>query len=57
MKNLSFLFDFIIITILFSGCTVVEGIFKAGFWSALLLVAVVVIGVIFVLAKVFKKKQ
>ncbi|HRP58162.1 phosphatidate cytidylyltransferase [Agriterribacter sp.] len=40
---------------LFSGCTVVEGIFKAGMWWAFFLVAVVVVLILWIIAKARKK--
>jgi hypothetical protein len=39
-----------------SSCEVIEGIFKAGFWTGFLLVIVVIVAVILLLANIFKKK-
>lgn len=56
MKRSLLFFYALTASILFSSCEVIGDIFKAGFWSAILLVGVIVIVLIFVLAKVFKKK-
>jgi hypothetical protein len=40
---------------LFSSCEVIGGIFKAGMWTGVILVVVVVGLVIFLLAKLFGK--
>ena len=40
---------------LLSGCNVVEGIFKAGMWWAFFLVAVVVVLILWIIAKARKK--
>ena len=34
-----------------SGCSLAGGIFKAGFWTGIILVAIVAIGLMFVVAK------
>jgi uncharacterized membrane protein YvlD (DUF360 family) len=43
------------VVFLLSGCTVVEGIFKAGMWWAFFLVAVVVVLILWIIAKARKK--
>lgn len=40
---------------LLNGCTVVEGIFKAGMWWAFFLVAVVVVFILWIISKARKK--
>ncbi len=42
-------------TLLFSGCTVVEGIFKAGMWWAFFLVALVIVLILWIVSKTRKK--
>jgi hypothetical protein len=56
MKRLTPAFALLVAATLLNSCSVVEGIFKAGFWAGLLFVAVIVGIVIFILANVFKKK-
>ena len=34
-----------------SGCRLAAGIFKAGFWSGIIVVALIVVGVLFLLRK------
>lgn len=38
-----------------TGCSVIEGIFKAGVWSGVLLIVVIIAIIIFVIAKATKK--
>lgn len=40
---------------LVSGCSVIEGIFKAGVWSGILLVAVTIAAIIFIISKITRK--
>ena len=35
-----------------SGCRIAAGIFKAGFWSGIIVVVLIVVGVLFLLRKV-----
>ena len=35
-----------------SGCRLAAGIFKAGFWSGIIVVVLIVVGVLFLLRKV-----
>ncbi|UIR55493.1 hypothetical protein LZQ00_14620 [Sphingobacterium sp. SRCM116780] len=50
----TFPFTLIVLTCLsLSSCSVIEGIFKAGVWSGILIVVVVVALVIWLLAKLF----
>ena len=34
-----------------SGCNVIGGIFKAGFWSGIIVVVVIVAGIVFLVSK------
>jgi hypothetical protein len=43
------------ITVFLSSCGLVEGIFKAGIWTGLLIVAVVLFLIIFILTRIGKK--
>ncbi len=42
-----------LITATLSSCSVVEGIFKAGVWSGIILVVIVVAVIIWVISKLF----
>jgi hypothetical protein len=53
-KYLVFLLIFLI-PVLFSGCAVVGGIFKAGVWVGILAVAVVIAIIIFIIRGISKK--
>jgi hypothetical protein len=55
MKSSFIALNAILICFLFSSCSAIEGIFKAGVWAGILLVVVIVAVVVFILAKVFKK--
>ncbi|WP_462221527.1 hypothetical protein [Ferruginibacter sp.] len=57
MKKLSLAFDLSLICLLFGSCSAIEGIFKAGFWSGIILVAVIIIAIIVGVTTIFKKKQ
>ncbi len=39
----------------FSGCTVIGGIFKAGVWSGIIIVVVVILLIIFIVGKMGKR--
>jgi len=52
MKRISYLLLFFIIIFL-SGCSVVEGIFKAGMWWAFILV----FGLVFIVAWIYLKTK
>jgi len=43
-----------ITTFIFSGCTVIEGIFKVGVWAGIILV-LVILGIIFFIISRFRK--
>jgi hypothetical protein len=34
-----------------SGCSIVGGIFKAGFWSGIVVVVLIVVGIVFLVGK------
>lgn len=56
MKKIMPAFTLLVAAALFlSSCSAIAGIFKAGFWAGLLFVAVIVVIVIFIISKVFKK--
>ncbi|AFD06762.1 hypothetical protein [Solitalea canadensis] len=52
LLSLTFLFSLVISL---SSCSVIEGIFKAGVWSGVLLVVVVIAVIIFIIMKVMGK--
>jgi hypothetical protein len=41
----------VVLTPLMSGCAVAAGIFKAGFWSGLIIAVVIIIGLMMLLRK------
>jgi len=53
-KILLYLIVIFTTTFIFSGCAVIEGIFKVGLWAGIILVLVIV-GVIFFIISRFKK--
>lgn len=53
--KLFYLFFLAAFLITFSGCTLIGDIFKAGVWSGILLVVVIIGLIIFVIAKMGKK--
>ncbi len=44
------------ITVLFSSCEIVGGIFKAGMWTSVIIIAIIVAIVIFIFSKLRSKK-
>lgn len=52
------LFPFLLlwVAIIFSGCEVIGGIFKAGVWTGVLLVALVIFVIIWLLTRAGRKK-
>ncbi|WP_182922332.1 hypothetical protein [Pedobacter planticolens] len=40
-----------------SSCELIEGIFKAGFWSAIIVVVIVLALIIWIISKVFGNKD
>jgi len=45
----------VLILLQMSSCSVIEGIFKAGFWSGIIIVIIVVALVIWILTKLFRR--
>lgn len=41
----------LLLTLVASGCTAIAGIFKAGFWTGIIVVALIVIALVVVSAK------
>jgi hypothetical protein len=41
----------LLLAVLVSGCTVVGGIFKAGFWSGIIVVVLIVAALLFLVTK------
>jgi hypothetical protein len=41
----------LLLAVVVSGCSVVGGIFKAGFWTGIILVALIVAALLFLVAK------
>ncbi|MBC7450538.1 MAG: phosphatidate cytidylyltransferase [Cytophagales bacterium] len=50
-KQLSIIPLLVLIILMFSGCAVVGGIFKAGIWTGIILVALVIGAIIFVISR------
>ena len=44
-------FLIVLLAVAVSGCQVVGGIFKAGFWTGIVLVAIIAVGLTLVVAK------
>lgn len=53
MKRFSILSLMFLITTLMTSCEVIGGIFKAGVWSGIIMVVLVVVLVIWLLTKIF----
>lgn len=51
------LFLLVIATSFFSGCESIQGVFKAGVWSGVIMVAVVIAVIIFIIMKIGKGKS
>jgi hypothetical protein len=54
-SNFSWLLGILILSLSLSSCEVIGGIFKAGVWSGILIVVLVVALIIFIIAKMGKK--
>ena len=54
-SNFSWLLGILTLSLSLSSCEVIGGIFKAGVWSGILIVVLVVALIIFVIAKMGKK--
>ena len=50
-RSIVTVFLVLLLAVVVSGCSVVGGIFKAGFWSGIIVVALIVIALIFLVAK------
>lgn len=57
MKRFTILPFMLLTTMLLTSCEVIGGIFKAGVWSGIIIVVVVVALVLWILAKIFGGKQ
>jgi hypothetical protein len=51
MRGLWLLLLLVVSALTATGCEVVGGIFKAGFWAGTIVVLIVVVGVVFLLTK------
>lgn len=51
MKNIGYLLVCMLVMFILPGCDLVEGIFKAGMWWAFILIALVVIGIFWLLRR------
>lgn len=54
ISRLTFFSALLLITFL-SSCSAIEGIFKAGVWTGIIIVVIVLAVVIMILANIFKK--
>ena len=50
-SGVSRLFLLLLLSVTVSGCELVAGIFKAGFWTGIIVVALVVVGILFLVGK------
>lgn len=53
MKRFNSIALLILVTVSLSGCEVIGGIFKAGVWSGIIMVVVVLALIIWLLSKIF----
>jgi uncharacterized membrane protein YtjA (UPF0391 family) len=56
MKKLSIVYLFLLVTLL-SSCELIGGIFKAGVWSGIIMVVLVIALVIFIVSKLIKGRK
>ena len=56
MKKVSFGLSLVAITTLFTGCTAVGDIFKAGMWTSVIIIVIIVVIVLFIISKFSGKK-
>lgn len=54
-KNVIHITAWVVACQIVTGCSVIEGIFKAGVWSGVLLIVAIIAIIIFVIAKATKK--
>jgi hypothetical protein len=45
------LFLLLLLAVATSGCNIIGGIFKAGFWSGIIVVVLIVVGIVFLVGK------
>jgi hypothetical protein len=57
MKKCPAYIYFLLSLLLLSGCEVVGGIFKAGVWSGVILVVLVLAVIIFIISRIGKSKS
>jgi hypothetical protein len=50
-SGVSRLFILLLLSITVSGCDLIGGIFKAGFWTGIIIVVLVVVGIVFLVGK------
>jgi len=50
-RSVPHIFLIVLLAFIASGCQVVGGIFKAGFWTGIVLVAIIAVGLMLVVAK------
>lgn len=41
----------LVLAVVTSGCAIAGGIFKAGFWSGIIVVVLIVVGLVFIVGK------
>jgi hypothetical protein len=41
----------LVLAVATSGCNIIGGIFKAGFWSGIIVVVLIVVGIVFLVGK------
>jgi len=55
LKAVSTVVMLFVSTMAISSCSVIEGIFKAGVWTGIIFVVLIIALIIFILTKIFKK--
>ena len=50
-RSIAYVLLLVLLAITASACSVAAGIFKAGFWTGILIVVVVVIGLVFLVTR------
>ena len=50
-SGVSRLFILLLLSVTVSGCDLIGGIFKAGFWTGIIIVVLVVAGIVFLVGK------
>ena len=50
-RSLLTVFSVLLLAVVASGCSVVGGIFKAGFWSGIIVVVLIVAALLFLVSK------